>query len=306
MKRTPPNTPSVSNLQHGKLEAENTTPSNEEQGKGKTRTKRPRPSEFSPGQEFRQFSDEMRQTLNTFKVDQEVILNKMVSEMSEIKLQNLELQKTVFEMEKSFEFFNKSYEEMKGKIQDLEQEGKNYREQVCTLENKIEEFHRIARTSFIEIRNIPMAPKESKDDLLNIFQKVCKSVGTDIVNADVHDIYRTKAKVGSSGSIVVDLGKQILKQKIIQSVKQYNTTNKHNKINTTTLGIPGAPQQVYVSENLTNKNRRLLFLARDLVKVHNYAYCWTSNGRVFLRRMEGAPQILIQSEEQLEELKKNK
>ncbi|KAG7298917.1 hypothetical protein JYU34_017375 [Plutella xylostella] len=51
------------------------------------------------------------------------------------------------------------------------------------------------------------------------------------------------------------------------------------------------------------KTKRLFFLARDMAKTFEYKYCWTSNGRVYLRKSDEAPHVLVKDENILESLK---
>lgn len=47
---------------------------------------------------------------------------------------------------------------------------------------------------------------------------------------------------------------------------------------------------------------RLFFLARDLAKSKIYKYCWTSFGRVFVRKDDTSKIVCIQSEAQVHRL----
>ncbi|KAL4710608.1 hypothetical protein ACJJTC_003244 [Scirpophaga incertulas] len=64
---------------------------------------------------------------------------------------------------------------------------------------------------------------------------------------------------------------------------------------------------IFVSEHLTGKAARLYFLARDLAKNKLYKFCWTSLGRVYVRKNEekDSPYIQITSEHQIQDLLKN-
>lgn len=97
----------------------------------------------------------------------------------------------------------------------------------------------------------------------------------------------------------------LMKNRVIQNAKLYNKRKGDNKLNTTAIGIQGNPTPIYLSESLTPKNRRLYYLAREFAKSHNYTYCWTTYGKVYLRKTEGSPHIYLREECELAALKNN-
>nr|XP_049697166.1 uncharacterized protein LOC126054699 [Helicoverpa armigera] len=123
-----------------------------------------------PGKRFRgdeSFSEvdkfeELKNLLQTWKADQDVMLSKLVAEVSELKKQNLSIQKSNSELEKSLVFINTSYEDMKTRLEVLEGERKLYEERfrkmannntnliVAKLEAKIDSMEQQARQCNIE------------------------------------------------------------------------------------------------------------------------------------------------------------
>lgn len=84
--------------------------------------------------------------------------------------------------------------------------------------------------------------------------------------------------------------------------KTFNIKHK-TKICTQHLGLRlGVDSPVFVTENLTAKSARLHFLGRDLVKSKSYKFCWTAYGKVYVRKDEKSPIILIKNESQIQQL----
>ncbi|KOB69604.1 hypothetical protein OBRU01_18146 [Operophtera brumata] len=71
-----------------------------------------------------------------------------------------------------------------------------------------------------------------------------------------------------------------MKTSILQAVKTHNAANTTDRLNT---------------KFLTQKARRLYFLARDRAKICRYDFCWSASGRIFLRKAVGSAPIVITS-----------
>lgn len=75
----------------------------------------------------------------------------------------------------------------------------------------------------------------------------------------------------------------------------YNKRNPKEKLHTSHLGIADEKKSsVYVVEYLTPENRALHAAAKLKAKEPSYRYVWVRNGRIFMRKSEGAKFILIQ------------
>lgn len=275
-------------------------------GKGSRAKRRPIESSPAPESDLNIIKAEIKNLFDTWKNQQDTVLNRLANDITEIKQQNKDIKKCYLDIEKSVEFINKYFEEINNRITVLEEHLKESKISIKLLEDKLENIQKEKLQTCIEIRNVPENPAETKEDLSNLVQKIYKGVKLEQYYSTPKDVYRVKAKPGTSRPIFVDLPTSLQKSKIINAVKQYNQTHQENKINTTMIGIDNKKSPIYVSEYLTPKTKRLHFLARDVAKMCNYRYCWTTNGRVYLRKAEGAPHILIKNEAQIDNLRKDK
>lgn len=98
----------------------------------------------------------------------------------------------------------------------------------------------------------------------------------------------------------------IQKETVLENVKAFNKTKKiGEKLNTGHFLIQGPVKPVFISELLTTRAQRLFYLARSFQKQHNYAFCWSSHGIIYLRKDEKSPHMKIASETDIENLRKN-
>ncbi|XP_059045659.1 uncharacterized protein LOC131841358 [Achroia grisella] len=248
-------------------------------------------------------SDDIKNMMSEWKESQNTILNKLVADVAVIKLQNSEIKESNKDIEKSLEFISYQYEDMRKKVELLENERKCHITQIAVLENKVEEMQRTLKSSSIEIRNLPILKmKKTKEELCNIVQNTCRAINAGVSNKDIKDVVVLNER-GDKSTIVAEFTTSVLKYDVIRSAKEYNKKNPSNRLNTTHIGLDGQISAIYISESLTRKARRLFYLARDVAKSENYKYCWSNNGKIYLRKSEDSRHIEIKDETQLTELK---
>lgn len=265
-----------------------------------TTRKRLKPDELCPDSQFEQ----LKTMLETWKSDQEAILKKLVRDVGELKAQNQQIKESNLEIEKSINFINKDYEDMRNKIKVIESERQEFLNSITSLEKKIQDMQLSSRTSSIELRNVPAQERESVADLTNLITKVGNAVQFDISPKDIRDVYRLPGKPNTNKSIVAELSTVHMKNDLLTATRNFNKSRtKENKLNTESLGLPGARQPIYVAEYMTPSARKTFFMAREFAKTHNYMFCWYSNGRVFLRKEQGSKHVLVESEFCLNKLK---
>ena len=162
-------------------------------------------------------------------------------------------------------------------------------------------MQRQSRKTCIEIKNVPRSDRESTEDLAKMVLCFAKNINLEMETRDIKDIFRLQAKPEnkrSSTPIIVELGSTVLKTDLLKKVKLFNVKNK-NKLRAKHLGHASEDTPVFVSEQLTPKAARLFFLARELVKSTKYKYCWTSFGKVLVRKDDHSRIIHITNEAQV-------
>lgn len=281
-----------------------------------SRFKRPCP-EFSPGNELQDVKCEILQMLSTWKKEQEerlarftndqnTSLTKLVTEIAELKLQNLAIQKSNSEIEKSITFVTEKYDDMVKIIDSLQKENQLQKDNIINLELKIQDIQLLSRSSCVEIRNVPALENESASDLTTFINKVGATVDMTLCNTDLRDAYRLPGKPGTIRPIVAEFVNVQVKNKLITSVRNFNKIHPNEgRLNTKCIGLPGDRRPVYVAEYLPAMSRKLFYEAREFAKQKGYKFCWTANGNIFLRKTEGAKQVLVKSVETLRNLQFN-
>ncbi|XP_026326853.1 uncharacterized protein LOC113235388 [Hyposmocoma kahamanoa] len=235
--------------------------------------------------EIKDLNSEMFSMFNEFKKD---FFTSMRSSMDEIKAQNKQLQE-------SFEYINNKYDDVLTELKEMQNDRRENRKYITQLEERIDYLESKFRSSNVEIRNIPKSESETKMDLVNMVVKLGQVLDTSVNQSDIKDVFRINNK-STKKPIIVEFTSTLIKEAIEKNVKNFNKYHSTDKLNTKHLHLEGPKIPVYVEENLTTKNKRLFYLAREFATQKNFRYCWTSNGRIFLRKEEGGQVIRINSE----------
>lgn len=209
------------------------------------------------------------------------------------------IKEQIGEIQASVDFMSCRYDELLIRFDRLEEERKTDQKYIKQLENKIESLERGGRMSCVEIMNIPYSKGETKHDLFNIVSRTCSAVNNEVEKGEIRNIYRVNTNNQEFKPIITEFVSVLRKNELITAVKNFNKSNKNNKLNTSHISIKGTPKPIYISESLSYKNKKLYAMAREYAKAHNYQYCWTSQGTVFLRKAEGSPANRILEENDL-------
>lgn len=242
------------------------------------------------------FKDEILVLCNSIREEQQRNFTSLRSTMEDIKTQNTKLQEFA-------EFSSAKYDEVLAEMKKMDAERTENRKYIQNLEERVEFLERQNRSTSVEIRNIPQQSRESKQDLANLVIKVGKAINVPIQYSDIKDVLRTNPKKSTIKPIIAEFTTVLAKEALLKSVKNYNKEHKNDKLNTENMNISGPKEPVYIAENLTFKARKLFYLAREFQTTHKYDFCWTSNGKVYLRKAHESPLVRVDSESDITKLK---
>lgn len=275
-----------------------------ESRKTTTRTKRLR-GEASPHAatdieqaDLQKFKQELMTMLNTWKTEQDATLSRLVADITSLKSQCTNIQKVNKEIESSMTFMNAQFEQIKDKVCRLETERDTNRDYILSLEKQLGELQQRSRSSAMEIRNLPEKEHETERDLISTVKKLAASLEITFQDRDIRDIYRRPGKPGSTKAIVTEFNSVQVKEEIIASVRRFNKNRQiSDKLNGEHVGLTGNKIPIFVDEYLPYSTRKLLFRAREFAKTHDYKFCWTSKGKVLLRKDSNARYIHIKTDQ---------
>lgn len=238
---------------------------------------------------------ELKDMMTDIRTQQDERFESLTSAMEAIRKQNSEIKKSV-------EFMSLKYDEVLTKMNQVLKENAEYKTKISGLESKLELLERNSKLTSIEIRNIPKMGNEDKITLLESTKAIASAINIPVQDSDVREIFRMRSNNKNDGPIIVEFNSCLKRESLIKAVRSHNKLNPQNKLNTSCLNLKCSPRPVYISESLTPMGRRLHYLARQFIKSHKYGDCWTSYGKVYIRKTKEEPRILIQNEEDLKKL----
>lgn len=239
--------------------------------------------------------DEMRSMFDEWSAKQDRKYELFQTMVTEIKTQNLEIRNCI-------DFWSTKNDEMKEKLDKLERDRLDNLAYIQSLEQKVDALERNSKAAGLEIRNVPPQSTETKETLMKYVIHGGKSLNLTILPSDIKDVYRINTRTKTNKPIVAEFSSILTKEKFIRSLKNYNKNNSE-KFNTRNLQLEGSVTPVYISENLTYTTKRLYYYTREFCKSNGFRFCWTTYGKVYIRKKEGSPAIRVSVERDLENLK---
>lgn len=112
-----------------------------------------------------------------------------------------------------------------------------------------------------------------------------------ITEGDIVSVARTRKVDKNSNrprAVVVRLSSIKARDDVLASVIKFNKSNKDNKLNSKHLGYGGTVSPVFISEHLSPANKSLHAETRKVARDKGYKFVWVRDGRILVRKHEGA------------------
>ncbi|KAJ2937659.1 hypothetical protein O0L34_g19338 [Tuta absoluta] len=251
------------------------------------------------------FETSVLKILQDMQDQQGAKLDALQAELVAIRAQNDAIHKKQTDLESSVKRLNENYQEVLDRLSKLEEKeklneatNKNQFEQdlmrLNELESQVEDMNRKIRMKSIEIANIPYQKDES---LMSILQNVFTALNVDFGEDKISDVHRVPKKDIQKRTIIVELNNLKNKNDLMGALKNYNKQHRDSLFSTENLQMPGNKMPIYMSHYLTPAAARLFFLGRNLKKQRNYKYCWSSLGKIYIKKDDASPAILLKNED---------
>ena len=214
------------------------------------------------------------------------LTREVLEEILDRKLQPLYA--TISELQRSMEFINFKYEQMRSDLEltnkemektkrenkMLKNEVLNLRNQVNNQQNVIHDMAQYSRRECLEIRGIA-EDLHYEEDTNDIVVKVAGLLGVEIDEQDIsvsHQLPKPKHS-DSPSTIIAKFVRRNVRDQVYKSRK--NLKDKSTK--DIDHNLPDS--KIFVTESPTKRNRAMA-IKRSL----DYKFIWTSNGKIFLRK----------------------
>lgn len=228
-------------------------------------------------------------------------LNKVLSEVTIIKNNQLELQKSVDFCCNKVDDFQLKLNSMDDKIKELQilkEENNCLKSLTSSLKSTIEDLEQRSRNKNLELTGIP---EENNENLFSLLNEVGKTIGCPIIASDIDTVHRVghlNANSTRPKNIIVAFTSRAKKEAILNKAR----LKQKQGIMTTDIGFMNPPSRIYINDHLSPVNKLLLRDAKIKAKETNYKYVWVRHYKVFVRKNETAPIIVINTKSDLNKL----
>lgn len=217
---------------------------------------------------------------------------------------------------KTIDYMSKKIDDYEGKLKTMDQDLKEEKTKSVRLEGEIAELKNIVNhldkrnnnhdqqllENNIEIFGIS---EKTNEDIADTIMKVARNVGHMINREDI--IYASRVKIRQHlppdgpglvtprdprpRNIVAKFTSKKLKDELIAAIK------KKKGLDCSSLGLVGG--KIFINDQLTRKNKYLLHSAKQFKIANNFNFLWVRNSKIYIRKNETSPAILISCPAQL-------
>nr|XP_039268807.1 uncharacterized protein LOC120343854 [Styela clava] len=179
------------------------------------------------------------------------------------------------------------------RIRDLEDLVYDLEEELFNATEKIEEHERRSRLDNLEFHGI--APKVN-EDTDNLVIEIGKMINVDIKPSDISITHRCPTRNSKIYKpIVAKFTNRKIRAKILKNRHLIKTS-----VNSTSIRNIS---KVFIVENLTDRNKNLFYQAKVRKNQCGYAFLWTSNGKVLIKKNKDTNTLPIDDDEDLNKIR---
>lgn len=218
-------------------------------------------------------------------VDIKSAMQQIASSVVHLNTSNVEIRD---QLKDAMTKINETLSSLTDQVKDLQVRDREKTQQINEMDKRIQKLEQQSINKNIEINNMPVNDVEP----LTVIKRVSASVGIQLCDADFSRVYRTK----KSEKIIVEFSSLQKKRELMQKMKGHRID-----INVIS-GETDKPTNnfIYVNDELTPNNRRLLWMSKTKAKECNWKYVWVRDGHIFARKSEGSSHIVINNASDIE------
>lgn len=205
--------------------------------------------------------------------------------------------KTVDNIEKSMTMLSEKYDDLLKKVDDhnrtlvelskrtqvLEERLKEREQDIVELRAVTDDLEQYSRRSNVEIHGVA---KKDNENLMEVVKHLAQKLQLpEPAASDIEAVHRLSAAEGKVPPILIRFKERSKRDQWIQKKMALRSDG------------------VFINENLTKRLRTLFWKARSQAKQKGHKFVWMRNGKILVRRREGAAVIRIEHDGDLDKIK---
>ena len=246
----------------------------------------------------------------------EDLVHKMVQEATKpLQCEIIDLKTEISQLCESQEFLsgqhdslNKNYDnavkvndKQRQKIRKLNQCTNDLKKQRNNEEPKVDELEQYDRRQNLIFEGVP---KFQNENVTEIILSLASKLGVNLTANDISIAHRLPVKrprLNSKSNVTNRRHPGIIIRFISRQKRNEMYLNRKKAKDISDFPVQGM-NKLYVNENLTQRRKRLFWLAKQKAKKLNNKFIWTSNGQIFIREDEKADSLPARTEYDLDNL----
>lgn len=214
-----------------------------------------------------------------------------------------QFKKDVQELQNSLAYIHAEYADLKKGYDAITTDNGTLTKKCQELETKIisMEYETAKQQQWSRLQNLEFVgvPECKDESLTDLVTKIADHAGVSLRPDEIDFAHRVKPRrevTGRPRSIVLRLKQRLTKDKLLSAVRRCRG------ISTTGIGMSGETRNIYINEHLTPSNKMLLRMCKNHARENGYKYVWTKNCRIYVRKHEKAPPVLVLTESDLKRI----
>lgn len=241
----------------------------------------------------------LNSSLNELKFDVTAIKTSTTNELTSINANINTLNNNIIasnnaireEMANAFLKLTEAISTLTTQVNDLKQESESKEIRIRTLENKVNSMEQQLLNKNIEIKNI----KHNNMEPSQVIKTIAASVNVNITDSDISNAYKIK----NYEKIIVEFSSLNKKKELMSKINKHRVSGTLFKNNIDgqqkSDDINNSNNTIYINDQLTAHNRRLLWQAKSKAKELGWKFVWVREGNIFAKKNENSSPILIRN-----------
>lgn len=183
-------------------------------------------------------------------------------------------------------------------VSELNEKDKHKEKQINELESRVNKLEQQNIANNIEIKNI----KNKNISPFEIVKKIAESVNVNVSENDINRAYRLKQK---DEKLIVEFATINKKKEFMEKIERHRVEAKliNREENTETNNSTqnnNNNNYIYINDQLTLNNRKLLWSAKTKAKESGWKFVWVRNGNIYVKKNENSTLIVINNAADIE------
>lgn len=242
--------------------------------------------------EIAKMKEELRQEI---KSSREAVERALRNEIRDLKNEQIELIKSVEHAHGTIDELKAKLDAEIAKNEVMATENEALRAGKSTLERRTDELDKrivrqeqYSRNSNLEIQGVEIREGESVE---NIVSEIGRLIEEPISSSDLEACHRVPTRKPDKSNIVVQFKSRAKRDIVLKKAKKHRLANND-------IGL-GTQTPIYVNEHLCPALKKLLGMAVQRKREHDWKFVWSVNGKILAKQTEDSNSIHITCEKDL-------